>query len=37
MRHTAASWAVQAGVPDYEVARLLGHSSTRIVSTYAHL
>lgn len=37
MRHTCASWAVQAGVPDYEIAQMLGHSSTRILSTYAHL
>jgi integrase len=37
MRHTCASWLIQAGVPDYEVARMLGHSSTRIVGTYAHL
>ncbi|SNR32688.1 tyrosine-type recombinase/integrase [Blastococcus mobilis] len=37
MRHTAASWWIQAGLPDYRVARLLGHSSTRMVSTYAHL
>jgi len=36
-RHTAASWLIQAGVPDYEVARLLGHSSTRLVATYGHL
>jgi integrase len=37
MRHSAASWLAQAGVPDYEIAKLLGHSSTRMVSTYAHL
>lgn len=37
MRHTCASWLIQAGVPDYEVARMLGHSSTRILGTYAHL
>jgi len=37
MRHSCASWLVQAGVPDYEIAQMLGHSSTRIVSTYAHL
>jgi integrase len=37
MRHTAASWWIQAGVPDYEVASALGHSSTRMVATYAHL
>lgn len=37
MRHTAASWWIQAGLPDYRVAKLLGHSSTRMVSVYAHL
>lgn len=37
MRHTAASWLIQAGVPDYEVARMLGHSSTRMLGVYAHL
>jgi integrase len=37
MRHTAASWWIQAGLPDYRVARLLGHSSTRMVAVYAHL
>ena len=37
MRHTCASWLVQAGVPEVEIARMLGHSSTRLVATYAHL
>jgi integrase len=37
MRHTAASWWIQAGLSEYRVARLLGHSSTRQVSVYAHL
>jgi integrase len=37
MRHTAASWWIQAGLPDYRVARLLGHSSTRMLGVYAHL
>lgn len=36
MRHSAASWLAQAGVSSDEIARMLGHSSTRIVSTYAH-
>lgn len=36
-RHTAASWLVQAGVPTWEIAKLLGHSSTRLVDVYAHL
>ena len=37
MRHTCASWLIQARVPDYEVARILGHSSTRVLGVYAHL
>lgn len=37
MRHTMASWLVQAGVPPWEIAKMLGHSSTRLVDTYAHL
>jgi integrase len=38
LRHTAASWMVQKGVPLFEVARYLGHSSTLMVErTYGHL
>lgn len=38
LRHTAASWLVQAGVPLYEIARWLGHTSIKQVqSTYGHL
>jgi integrase len=37
LRHTAASWLVQAGVPDREIMKLLGHGSARLVSLYAHL
>lgn len=37
MRHTAASWCVQAGVPTWEIVKLLGHSSSRLVDVYAHL
>ncbi len=33
MRHTAASWLVQDGVPLYDVQMLLGHEDWR----YAHL
>jgi site-specific recombinase XerD len=29
MRHTAASWLVQDGVPLYDVQALLGHESFR--------
>ncbi len=38
LRRTFASWLVQAGVPLLVVARLLGHSSTRMVErVYGHL
>lgn len=37
LRHTAASWMVQDGVPLYEVARILGHGSIYVTSRYAHL
>lgn len=38
LRRTFASWMVQAGVPLLVVARLLGHSSTRMVErVYGHL
>jgi integrase len=37
LRHTAASWLVQAGVPDREIMKILGHSSTALIATYAHL
>jgi len=36
-RHTCASWLVQAGVPTWEIAKMLGHSSTRLIDVYAHL
>jgi hypothetical protein len=37
LRHTAASWLVQAGVPLYGVQRLLGHESFAVTARYAHL
>lgn len=37
LRHTYASWLVQAGVPLYEVQRILGHSSITTTQRYAHL
>lgn len=37
MRHTAASWLVQAGVDLYRVQALLGHESFKTTQRYAHL
>lgn len=37
LRHTHASWLVQAGVPLYEVQRVLGHASITTTQRYAHL
>lgn len=38
MRHTAASWLVQSGrVSTEDIAAVLGHGGTRLVSLYAHL
>lgn len=37
LRHTAASWLLQAGVPLAEVGKLLGHATAAITSRYAHL
>lgn len=37
LRHSAASWLVQDGVPLYDVQRLLGHESFAVTTRYAHL
>ena len=36
-RHTVASWLIHDGVPVWEVAQPLGHSSTRMLGVNAHL
>jgi len=37
LRHSAASFMVQAGVPLYEVQKVLGHSSPVLTQRYSHL
>lgn len=37
LRHTCASWLVQAGVPLYTVGQMLGHRSPAVTARYAHL
>lgn len=37
LRHTYASWLIQAGVPIEEVRRLMGHVSIQTTQRYAHL
>lgn len=37
LRHTFASWLVQAGVDLYTVSKLMGHSDIKTTQIYAHL
>ena len=37
LRHTFASWLIQAGVPIAEVQQYLGHQSDHMTRRYAHL
>ena len=37
LRHSFASWLVQAGVSIYEVSKLLGHADIETTQIYAHL
>jgi integrase len=37
LRHTFASWKLQAGVPLAEVGKLMGHQSPQTTAIYAHL
>ncbi len=37
LRHTAGSWAAQAGATEIEIAKLLGHASTSTTRRYTHL
>ncbi|MDF2506243.1 MAG: hypothetical protein K0Q52_102 [Microbacterium sp.] len=37
LRHTYASWLLQAGLTIQEVSKLMGHSSIRVTERYAHL
>jgi integrase len=37
MRHTFASFAIAAGIPTFEIARMMGTSVLQIEKTYGHL
>ena len=37
LRHTFASWLVQAGTPLYTVAELMGHTTLEMTKRYSHL
>ena len=36
LRHSGASWLIQASVPIYDVQKILGHSSPTVTQIYAH-
>jgi integrase len=37
LRHTFASFAISAGIPTFEIARMMGTSIEQIEKTYGHL
>lgn len=37
LRHTFASWLVQAGTPLYTVAKLMGHTTIQMTERYSHM
>lgn len=37
MRHTYATWALRAGIPTFDVSRLMGCSVEMIESHYGHV
>jgi integrase len=37
LRHTFASFAIAAGIPTFEIARMMGTSIDQIEKTYGHL
>jgi site-specific recombinase XerD len=37
LRHTCASWLIQAGVDLFTVGKILGHSGPQTTARYAHL
>jgi integrase len=37
LRHTFASWLVQAGTPLYTVSQLMGHTNIKMTERYSHL
>ncbi len=37
LRHTYASWLAKKGIPAYNIMKLMGHSSFKMMQRYAHL